>query len=127
MTAILIADIARRLEACSPDESRVMEVVLRRLERRRAKAGPLVLAANPDIFGELNGGLIDSVIACTAMTLRAEDLRHEQERRGMLGPDDEQAELERWARMDRRTPAPLEDAVPVAIEPGEGPTNRSSR
>lgn len=103
MTAVLRGHLARELDLCSPDETRVIARVMDRLKRRRDKHGSLDLARSPDVFAELNEGLIDAVIACTVMTLRAEDLRHEQARRGMLGPEDEARELAHWQANDQRT------------------------
>lgn len=93
MSAVLLQDVKRRLSSASRDELRVVDVVVRRLERRREKHGPLDLTLRPNTFAELDEGLIDAVIACAVETLRAEDQRHEEERR----------ELARWESDDRHT------------------------
>lgn len=92
MTAVLRGHLVRELDHCSPDELRVVSVVLDRLKRRRDRAGSLDLATRPDIFAELNEGLIDAVIACTILTIRSEDQRH-----------DEARELAHWKKNDQLT------------------------
>ena len=141
MSAVLRGSLSRRLDLCSPDELRVVSIVLDRLERRRWKHGSLDLARRPDVYAELNEGLIDAVIACTILTIRAEDERHDEERRKALlasAGDDERAELARWQADDQRTrvstvPASLAatpEAVPEPVvewEAGEGPHARRGR
>lgn len=106
MSAVLLQDVKRRLSSASRDELRVVDVVVRRLERRREKHGPLDLSRRPNTFNELDEGLIDAVIACAVETLRAEDQRHEEARRGMLlasAAEEERRELARWENDDRHT------------------------
>lgn len=95
MTAILRGHLVRAIDRSSPDELRVIAHVADSLARRRDKHGSLDLARSPDLFAELHEGLVDALIAVTAMTIRAEDLRVEQERRAALlagAAEDERAE-----------------------------------
>ncbi|MGE5801590.1 MAG: hypothetical protein ACM358_04995 [Gemmatimonadota bacterium] len=141
MTVVLRGHLTRRLDLCSPDELRVLSIVVERLERRRARHGSLDLARRPDVYAELNEGLIDAVIACTILTIRAEDERHDEERRKALlasAADDERAELARWQADDQRTRvsdvsqviAATPEAVPEPVvewEAGEGPHARRGK
>jgi len=96
----LVRDLVLRLQRGSYDEARVIDRVLRRLERRRAKVGALDLRARPNVFAELDEGLIDAVIACTIEAIRCEDEAHAAEQAKAA---DEMAELRRWQHADQRT------------------------
>jgi hypothetical protein len=69
----LARDLVLRLQRGSHDELRILEVVLGRLEARRAKAGDLILRQRTNWLAELDDGLIDAVIYCSIETLRARD------------------------------------------------------
>lgn len=125
MSAVLRGHLVRELDFCSPDELRVIATVAERLKRRRARHGSLDLARRPDVYAELNEGLIDAVIACTILTIRAEDERHDEERRKALLASAAADELEtmdaslRATRREHRRALTEAASRPIGVDPDE--------